>query len=71
MVKTVLLSFLTFLGMFGLFYLVGSFYEADFNLKYWSEVTRAVVSIVGGFLSMVVGATTMINELEKKSKNGR
>lgn len=48
-IKTALVLFTTF----SLFYLLGSFYNANFNLQLWSEFSRYTISFLGGMFSLI------------------
>jgi hypothetical protein len=38
--------------VFGLFYLVGSFIETDFNIKNWELGTRIIVGVFGAIFAI-------------------
>lgn len=42
-IKSLLVAFF----VFTFFYLIGSFYSADFNIKNWTELTRFAISFFG------------------------
>lgn len=58
--KTILKSFGTFLGVMFLFYLLGAFGQANFNIVLWSEDARGFVSFTGGFISLVAMVAAII-----------
>lgn len=41
--------------MFGVFYLLGAFVSASFNIAVWSESARGFVAIIGGGLAIAAG----------------
>ena len=42
--------------VFGIFYLVGSYYSASFNLTEWKDATRFVTALCGVVLGGIVTA---------------
>ena len=42
--------------VFGLFYLVGSFVETDFNIKNWEPVARIIVGVIGVIFAAIASA---------------
>ena len=52
--------FLIALGLmilgFGVIYMCGAFYNATFNIRCWTEDSRASVSIIGGIIGIFAAA---------------
>lgn len=55
--KTVV-ALLTFVIIFLIAYLAGSFYSAEFNIALWTPTTRFFVLMLGGWISVLVFVTT-------------
>lgn len=57
-------------GLFSFFicYLIGAFYNVSFDLSIWTELSRLLISILGGLLSIISSlATFMYLEIESES----
>jgi hypothetical protein len=65
MTKTVIISILSGLFVFFLFYLLGAFITTTFNISQWSETARVVVGIFGGFFSLTVMCSILIHKITK------
>jgi hypothetical protein len=48
-------SFGLTLFIFSIIYLLGSFYSLSFDISKWNENTRSIVSVMGGFFSLLFG----------------
>ncbi len=42
--------------LFSIAYLLGAFYNLSIDLRTWDEVSRGLVAIIGGVVSLVIGA---------------
>jgi len=49
----ILKSLFVLLSAFLFFYLLGSFYSADFDIKSWTPFTRYCISFLGGISSLI------------------
>jgi hypothetical protein len=58
--KNLIICILSGALVFLLFYLLGAFVQTSFNIREWSESTRGVVAIMGGFFSITVMSVMMI-----------
>lgn len=50
LVKRILIGVTVFLFI----YLIGSFYNVSFDISKWSNVSRFFVSVIGGFISIMI-----------------
>jgi hypothetical protein len=48
-------SFSLTLFIFSIIYLLASFYSLSFDISKWGENTRGIVSVMGGFFSLLFG----------------
>lgn len=48
-IRTLLVAF----TVFALFYLIGAFYNATFNIINWSETSRFIIAFIGGVYSIL------------------
>ena len=55
-VRTLLVAF----TVFALFYLIGAFYNATFNIINWSEISRFIIAFVGGTFSILAGVFNLV-----------
>jgi hypothetical protein len=62
-IKTVFCTLLTF----GLFYLLGAFYSASFNISDWTKDSRFGISLFGGMVSTMVAVVCIAFEYDKKN----
>jgi biotin transporter BioY len=61
-IKTVFCTLLTF----GLFYLLGAFYSASFNISDWTKDSRFIISVIGSMFSILVAVLCLAYEYQKK-----
>lgn len=50
--------------LFAMFYLIGSFIEASFNINIWQQITRGIIGAAGGVFTIML--TIMHYDLSKK-----
>ncbi len=65
MIKNFIFSTLIGAFVFGLFYLLGSFYSVSFNLSKWTFGTIGFISIIGGIFaifSMIIAFLFNVHE---------
>lgn len=58
--KNILTSTLTLLSIFGLFYMLGVFVQASFDITQWSFMGRYVIGVLGGIFAIVGAVATFI-----------
>lgn len=63
--KTILKAFGTFIGVMFLFYLLGSFSQANLNLSQWTEGAREVTTMLGGMIAIMATAGMVIADIDK------
>jgi hypothetical protein len=50
---------------FGFIYLLGAFYSATFDIRYWSEGARFGVTFIGSMFSFILPAAYTLNKYDK------
>lgn len=62
-------TILVLISTFSLFYLLGAFYNANFDLKLWSEFSRYCISFLGGIFSIFSSGMYLFNDRINNNDN--
>lgn len=63
--KTLITSTLSGILSFLIFYLLGAFVQASFDISIWSIDARILVGILGGSISIIIMLAIIIHEITK------
>lgn len=62
--KNALIGIVIMITIFSIVYLLGSFCSCSFNPCYWSELSKAVVTLLGGVIALILGVAYVIGNTE-------